>query len=136
MFIDSLLSGLSSISRAEDVAHIGLWIERKKKLLSMGVQITMAAPWAKKNHQSRVIDIMISQKVLLRLTVPGYVFFFQISDMIQLQVLFFACHACSMKYIYTNMCKCLFVHLLCLVVSSCCQHMQQQIASEAQIFVS
>jgi len=91
MFIDSLLSGLSSISRAEDVAHIGLWIERKKKLLSMGVQITMAAPWAKKNHQSRVIDIMISQKVLLRLTVPGYVFFFQISDMIQLQVLFFAC---------------------------------------------
>ena len=75
MFIDSLLSGLSSISRAEDVAHIGLWFERKKKLLSMGVQITMAAPWAKKNHQSRVIDIMISQKVLLRLKYQVMFFF-------------------------------------------------------------
>jgi hypothetical protein len=31
------------------------------------------------------------------------------------------------------MCKRLIVSLLCVIVSSCCQHMEPQVASEAQM---
>ena len=123
MFINSLLSDLASITWIEDCwAHILGWKSSNQFPDHNGNILGY------NKSSAKCVGIMLSQKVLLRLSMPGYVF---MSDMDQLQVLYFMLVLYRICEMCTDICLFICYAWLCLL-SSCCQHMQQQVASTAQ----